>query len=885
MRRLLFLLIPVLALVACTSEYDNMLNNAQRAARSAGDDIVFYATIEGATDADPQTKVYADEQMRVLWNADDRISIFNKKTSNQEYKFMGEVGDNAGNFEAVGTIGEGNGLSYIYAVYPYAPETSIEGDGLISFSLPAEQTYQANSFGKGANTMVSVTEDNMLRFKNAGGFLSFKFYGEGVSVKSITLKGNNHEKLAGKATITMSAGGTPTVVMQNDATESVTLICDEPVALNASAENYTEFWFVIPPTEFPQGLTVTVTDDKGGTFEKSTSNVIKVDRNNLGRMSPMEVTIESSPALPTYKIGDFLDSDGLGVVVGVDGDECLLMSVSEARGKTWPESNTWCTSYGEGWRMPTIEELTLIHESLDTINAALLNYGYTRLPTLYDNKSYWSSTVNPSDANYYYRELLGDGRILTNLRDGELNFTRAVKIVSTVPDPPTGVDGVELNRTVLSLSMGDKELLMARVSPYNTINNVGLVWESSEPSVATVEAGLVKAVGEGITTITVSSVDGVHSASCTITVVAQGLLVVFEDANFKKFCVANYDTDADGAISISEAEAVTTISVNTETITSLKGIECFTNLEQLTCSPAWTRVMGDYWYFMYSNTSTSSDNWGYWWLVNDDSQGVIGLLDTLDLSQNTALQELNCSGNHLSSLDVSSNTKLKKLDCACNRLTTLDLSSCPELTHLTCSFNNFSSLSVANCTELTSLKCVLNLLTALDVSCCPALTSLDCGHNRIQALDVSGNTALTDLDCGINLLTSLNVGMNTQLIYLTCRINQLTTLDVSSCTELQSLDCSSNYLTSLVMSNNAALTWLFCDVNQLTTLNVSTVTALQVLSCKMNQLTTLDVSNNTQLYELNCNYNQYLTEIWLKTNQTIPSFYYDKNVATIRYKD
>ena len=145
MRRLFFLLIPVLALVACTSEYDNMLNNARRAERSTGDDIVFYATIEGSDDADPKTKVYADERLRVLWNADDRISIFNKKTCNQEYKFMGEDGDNAGSFEAVGTIGEGNGLPSIYAVYPYAPETSIDGDGLISFSLPAEQTYLGNS--------------------------------------------------------------------------------------------------------------------------------------------------------------------------------------------------------------------------------------------------------------------------------------------------------------------------------------------------------------------------------------------------------------------------------------------------------------------------------------------------------------------------------------------------------------------------------------------------------------------------------------------------------------------------------------------------------------------------------------------------------------------
>ena len=37
----------------------------------------FYATIEGAT-----TKVYVDEDLKVLWHADDRVSIFNKSIIN-----------------------------------------------------------------------------------------------------------------------------------------------------------------------------------------------------------------------------------------------------------------------------------------------------------------------------------------------------------------------------------------------------------------------------------------------------------------------------------------------------------------------------------------------------------------------------------------------------------------------------------------------------------------------------------------------------------------------------------------------------------------------------------------------------------------------------------
>ena len=141
----------------------------------------FYVTIDEQPVAD--TKVYADENLKVLWNEDDRMSIFNKNTFNQEFRFTGDDGDNAGAIVRVDdTAGSGDPLGHIYAVYPYVESTAIDGSGTLSFTLPAEQSYHEKSFGIGANTMVSVTDDIKLRFKNVGGYLSLKFYGEGVSV-------------------------------------------------------------------------------------------------------------------------------------------------------------------------------------------------------------------------------------------------------------------------------------------------------------------------------------------------------------------------------------------------------------------------------------------------------------------------------------------------------------------------------------------------------------------------------------------------------------------------------------------------------------------------------------------------------------------------------
>lgn len=294
MKHIFFSLLALtLMAVSCTLELDMADNHSLRS--DISDDEVFLATVENYTDADARTKVYADKKLRVLWNFEDAITIFNKNTYNQPCQFMGDDGDNSGSFKKMATDDEfmtGNNLDYIYAIYPYRKTTKISNRGIISTEFPAQQNYLANSFGRGANTMVSVTEDKNLRFKNAGGYLSLKFYGLGINVASVTLKGNNHEKLAGNAVITMPLDGTPVVEMQNDATEEITVVCDNPVALRPSVDRYTEFWFVLPPTTFSKGITVTVTDVRGDTFTQSTTKEVTITRNALTRMA----TIQDTPS-------------------------------------------------------------------------------------------------------------------------------------------------------------------------------------------------------------------------------------------------------------------------------------------------------------------------------------------------------------------------------------------------------------------------------------------------------------------------------------------------------------------------------------------------------------------------------------------------------------
>ena len=221
--------------------------------------------------------------------------------------------------------------------------------------------------------------------------------------------------------------------------------------------------------------------------------------------------------------------------------------------------------------------------------------------------------------------------------------------------------------------------------------------------------------------------------------------IQFKDPNFLEALIAeNVDDDGDGQISFDEAKAVKSLDVTDSDIKEMSEIRYFTELKS--------------------------------YLYCDNNQ-----LTYLDISKNSALEELWCNNNPLTYLDVSNNTALKYLVCYNNPLTTLD---------------------VCNNTALTVLNCGNNQLTTLDVSNNAALTGLNCDGNQLTTLDVSNNTALTALWCYDNQLTTLDVSNNTALTELYCVNNQLTDLDVSNNTALKNLNCYGNPLQSVTISES-----------------------------------------------------------------------------------
>ena len=204
----------------------------------------------------------------------------------------------------------------------------------------------------------------------------------------------------------------------------------------------------------------------------------------------------------------------------------------------------------------------------------------------------------------------------------------------------------------------------------------------------------------------------------------------FPDENFRKYVSENIDENGDGKLSEGEINGCTEILSAASNIKDHTGIEHFTALEELNCGA--------------------------------------NPLSSLDVSKNTALKSLICNYCNLSSIDVSGATALETLICADNSLSTLDVSRNTKLEYIYCDANPLSSLDISKNTKLEKLYCSYTNLSSLDVSKNTKLEELFCGNNNLKSLDVSRNTLLQKLECRENNLSSLDVSKNTVLWYCDC---------------------------------------------------------------------------------------------------------------------
>ena len=272
----------------------------------------------------------------------------------------------------------------------------------------------------------------------------------------------------------------------------------------------------------------------------------------------------------------------------------------------------------------------------------------------------------------------------------------------------------------------------------------------------------------------------------------------FPDVSFRKFLLGpTYDRDGDGKLSQEEAERVIELTVNFKypRVTTLKGIEYFTNILMLSAQ-----------------------------------------------------------GNDLTDIDLSKNTKLKYLNVSSNQFTTIDFSECPSLEAIICNKNLITEVRLAGNPKLRRFECnSTKTLTHLDVSANAELDSLCCYADALEAIDVTKNPKLRYLNCSSNKITALDVTKNPELMTIYCGRNKYAagTLDFSKNPKLDEVDCQESELNTLDFTANPVLRLLTCSFNNLTSLDASKNPALYKIIVSFNkQMTSLSLGDMPELYDL-----------------------------------
>ena len=217
----------------------------------------------------------------------------------------------------------------------------------------------------------------------------------------------------------------------------------------------------------PAGLSLSGSSISGTPTAVDTSTFTVTAENSYGSNSK-ELSITISAPASVSVTGVSLNKDSLNLYVG--DNETLTATVEPAnatnKGVTWSSDN----------------------ESVATVNNGVV------------------TAVTPGTA------------IITVTAQGD--STKSASCTVTVTAAAVPVTGVTLSQTQASLYYNrtpNTLTLTATVAPANATNQA-VTWTSSNPSVATVENGVVTALACGTAVITATTQDGNHTATCTVTV-------------------------------------------------------------------------------------------------------------------------------------------------------------------------------------------------------------------------------------------------------------------------------------------------------------------------------------------------------------------------------
>ncbi len=205
-----------------------------------------------------------------------------------------------------------------------------------------------------------------------------------------------------------------------------------------------------------------------------------------------------------------------------------------------PEDDAAHVRFGDKWRMPTEEEFEELANYCTWTSAELAGIKGTWVTsTVNGNRIFLPNggsaspglPTNPTTTGFYWSNARSENSEFARALVSSSAYARmeeygrtagfSIRPVYAEASSTVPVSGISLDKNELEVFLGEIATLSATIYPENASYRV-VTWSSSDESVATVSpTGTVKGIYMGQATITATTVDGNHTATCLVTVKAK----------------------------------------------------------------------------------------------------------------------------------------------------------------------------------------------------------------------------------------------------------------------------------------------------------------------------------------------------------------------------
>ena len=257
----------------------------------------------------PDTKTaLLPDATTVVWRTKDEIAILSAAGEKEIFQIKTGIGSSSAQF-----AGPELGAGPFTAIYPASAEVSTS-ENVLSFKLPAVQTYVQDSFGVGASPMVaSVTDLSApISFRNLCGLLCIKLTAKpSFRVSKLVVKDLSGIMLWGDCLLTLDGNeGTDAQELSiEQGTDEITLMMSSPLTLSESTP--TKFYVAIPAGSFEIGFSLSIYDEMGRRVSlfKTHNPETVIERSIITNMKSLDIKTESpDPARRGYYKDVFMDS-------------------------------------------------------------------------------------------------------------------------------------------------------------------------------------------------------------------------------------------------------------------------------------------------------------------------------------------------------------------------------------------------------------------------------------------------------------------------------------------------------------------------------------------------------------------------------------------------